>query len=401
MNRKADALPEAIGRWRSLAALNAVSALAQIGQYGLGTTLLPLALQARGASAWQIGLASSALWLGMLAGLQGAGPLVQRLGYRLTVVLGLVLSALAFMVTPWLPWTAWLLPAAVIGFGLGLRWIANETWLYRLAPASAQGRVVGLHETLIGLAAIAGPMIVAALGALRSDAFLVAAAMCGLALPPLWAATPLPPEPPPTPDAAAPPVLRPSLSTRLQAISLGAWLAGLGGWVEGALLALLPVYTRDLGLSATDTAWLFTLLGLGATLCQLPIGWLADHAGVATTARLLTGLLGASTLLELVLRQPSSLSLMVFTLGAATAGLLTLGMVHAAQGGDAAVITARVRQVSMTYTLLSAAGPLAAGAVLDALGNSTWLMGLQLAACLVLAGLLRPGRSRHPRESGS
>ncbi len=34
----------------SIVALNAVSTLSQIGQYGLGTTLLPIALVAKGAT---------------------------------------------------------------------------------------------------------------------------------------------------------------------------------------------------------------------------------------------------------------------------------------------------------------------------------------------------------------
>lgn len=402
-------------RLRSLVALNAVSTLAQVGQYGLGTSLLPLAQEARGVPAWLIGLSSAAFWFGMLAGLLLAGRATRAWGYRRTVVAGMGLSALAFGLTPALPAATWGLPAAAIGMGLGLRWIANETWLYRMAPAHSRGRIVGLHETLIGLAAIAGPMLVAATGVMRPLPFWLGALACLLAVLPLGAATPLSahndtatvaaaPATGPLAGAAAgrtgpaagpqaarawPPGLRrPALL--LAGVSLGAWLAGLGGWIEGGLLAMLPVYAADQGLSSTEAAWLLTLLGVGATACQLPIGWLADVKGGVWTARLGTALAGAATLLVLLQPGATALAVMALVLGAVTGGLLTLGMVFASSGADGAAITARVRQVSITYTTLSGIGPLVAGAAVSQSGHGGALMVLQGGLVLALAWLLRP-----------
>lgn len=400
--------------WRSIVALNGVSTLAQIGQYGLGTTLLPLALEARGASPWQIGVASAALWFGMLAGLLLAGGLTRRLGYRLTVVAGLALSALAFTAMPWLPWAAWSVPSAAIGMGLGLRWIANETWLYRLAPAGARGRIVGIHETLIGIASIAGPVLVVATGALKPDAFLIGAALTASAALPLWLATPLDATAADTnaaADAADAAGARPDagagspwarLAALAAGLSIGAWVAGLGGWMEGSLLALLPVLATDQGLSSASAAWLLTLLGIGATASQFPIGWLADLKGVVWTARVGTALAGLATLA--VLLQPGALTLaaMALALGAVSGGMLTLGMVFASSGGDGAAITARVRQVSVLYTTLSGIGPLVAGAVVDRTGQSMSLMVLQAAIVVTLAVVLRPraGQRQTRSEAG-
>lgn len=143
----------------SIVALNIVSTMAQIGQIGLGATLFPIALEAKHVSADVIGLTSAALWFGMLMSLLLAGKLTRWLGYRNTVIAGLLMGALSFILVPQLSWQWWSLPAAVIGFGTGLRWIANETWLYRLAPEEARGRVVGIHETLISLATVIRPML--------------------------------------------------------------------------------------------------------------------------------------------------------------------------------------------------------------------------------------------------
>lgn len=390
-------------RLRSLIALNAVSTLAQVGQYGLGTSLLPLALEARGLPAWQIGLASAAFWFGMLGGLLLAGRATRAWGYRRTVVLGMLLSAAAFLLAPTLPPAIWAVPAAAIGMGLGLRWIANETWLYRLAPVEARGRIVGLHETLIGLAAVAGPMLVAATGVMQPLPFWLGALACLLAVLPLGAATLLSASPEATADSSGTTATPPAEATAaagpgplgrtvalLAGVSLGAWLAGLGGWIEGGLLAMLPVYAADQGLSTTEAAWLLTLLGVGATASQFPIGWLADVKGGVWTARLGTVLAGLATLLVLCWPNGSTLALMALALGAVTGGLLTLGMVFASSGADGAAITARVRQVSIVYTTLSGVGPLVAGAAVSQTGHSSALIALQGALVLTIAWLLRP-----------
>jgi MFS family permease len=393
----------------SLAALNLVSLLSQVGQYGIAATLLPLALEVRGASAAQIGVASAAYWLGMFGGLLLAGPLSRRMGYRVTVLAGLLLSAAGFVITPALPWALWAAPAALIGMGLGLRWIANETWLYRLAPEQGRGRVVGIHETVIALASITGPLLVAGLGAASALAFWWGAALTLCAAPALWGAETL----------AVPPLDSPTTSSlvaghtarqapwlaALGLLSLGAWLAGLGGWMEGALLGLMPVLAADHGLTSADTALLMALLGVGGVLFQFPIGWLADLRGVAWAARWATAFAGAITLFTLgwaaglwgcgtAGSAAWALGALAVVIGGVCPGLLTLGLTHATQDPRGAALTAQVRQVSLVYTLLSAAGPLAAGSLIEASGRSLALIWQQLAVVGLLAALLAAPQGR-------
>ncbi|MBZ8139474.1 hypothetical protein CLD22_06100 [Rubrivivax gelatinosus] len=369
--------------WRSLIALNAVSLLAQLGQFGLGATLLPLALQARGAGAGAIGLVGSAFWLGMLAGLLSAGWLLRAFGYRGAVAAGVGISALAFVLTPALPLAAWALPSAAIGLGLGWRWIGNETWLYRLAPSSARGRVVGVHETLIGVASVAGPAAVALLGTLRPDAFHLGAAACLAALLPLMLARTLAVH------------AEPEAGTGWRGLGLGAWIAGLGGWMEGSLLSQLGVALAPQGLDTADTARLLTVLGIGGMLCQVPLGWCADRLGVRRSGWICAGAAALATAATLL--APGSLpvlAVMAFTVGGASAGLLTLGMVHAAQGADAGEIARRVRQVSLVYTGLSACGPALAGLLIESSGRPAWLWWQQALLVALLALLLRRDGTR-------
>lgn len=231
-------------RTASIVALNVVSTLSQIGQFGLGATLLPVALEARHVSPEIIGFTSSVYWLGMLAGLLITRRLTCWLGYRATVIAGLIISAFSFVAIPLINWHWWALPAAGIGFGLGLRWIANETWLYRLSPTAARGRIVGIHETLICLASFIGPLIIVAYGAIQPMAFWIGATFTALAIAPLFVATQLPAINESTTQVQQ--VSQKSIGLLASAVGLllatglGAIIAGAGGWMEGSLLALLP-----------------------------------------------------------------------------------------------------------------------------------------------------------------
>ena len=369
-------------RLQGIVALNAVSTLAQIGQFGLASTLLPIALEAKKASPDFIGFTSSAFWLGMLLGLLVAGKLTRQFGYRSTVVLGLIISAISFVLVPILDWHWWVIPAAAIGFGMGLRWIANETWLYRLAPEHARGRVVGIHETLIGLASIIGPLIIVNMGAAKPNAFWAGAIILILAIVPLFAAESLPAVDKNSMDEQ--PIYR--HSNLILWLGFGGLIAGLGGWMEGSIIALLPVYTVAIGLASTSAAWLFTVFGIGAMLCQFPVGWLADSKGVLWTAKL-CALIGAIAALIALSASFATLAIAVFLFGGITAGLLTLGMIWAAQHGVGAALTNKVRQVSIVYTTLSAAGPFVAGFVVSHTSSQS-LFWQQLVVIFVLAIVL-------------
>ena len=61
--------PPAPVRWHAIGAQTAVSALAQIGQFGMGFMVLPVWLAHHGLDAPRAGLFSAAQWAGMVAGL--------------------------------------------------------------------------------------------------------------------------------------------------------------------------------------------------------------------------------------------------------------------------------------------------------------------------------------------
>ena len=377
----------------SVIALNITSILAQFGQYGLGTTLIPIALKVRNASAESIGITSSALWFGMLIGLLIAGQLTRIWGYRATLILGVSLSALSFIVMPMMDWQLWAIPAALIGFGLGLRWIALETWLYRIIPAQARGRTIGIHESLLATAAFLGPLMMVTMDSIKPDAFWIAAGvmLCGFI--PLQFAHSIPAhtmEEMSETGSAITTNVKFNISKTLQYwLGFGAVVAGLGGYVEGSLLAFTPVYTADIGLSAADAAWLLTIFQIGAMAFQFPVGWIADHHGLPKTTKICAVIALASLVSAIVFNtQLSALTIITFMLGGSIASTLSLGLIWAVHDNTGTTITNRVKQVSVTYTALSAIGPLITGFIINSSSSST-LFWQQLILVLVLIGFVQ------------
>ncbi len=173
-------------RWRAIAALTVVSALAQVGQFGIGFMVLPVWLAHRGLDAPRAGLFSAAQWTCMLAGLLIAPWLMARIGAKRTVSLGLLATLAAFATMSALSWPLWLVPGLLTGLGIGLRWIANENWLYSLVPAESGGRVVGVHEALIATAGVIGPALAVWCDVDGRITFAAGAAFTFAAALPLW-----------------------------------------------------------------------------------------------------------------------------------------------------------------------------------------------------------------------
>ena len=173
-------------RWGAVAALTSVSTLAQIGQFGIGFMVLPVWLAHQGLDAPRAGLFAAAQWAGMFGGLLVAPRLMERTGSKLTVSMGLLASLLAYASLGLLSWPAWIVPGMLTGLGIGLRWIANETWLYSLVPADKSGRVVGIHEALIASAGVLAPALAVFCGVSGTLVFVSGSLLTLAAAIPLW-----------------------------------------------------------------------------------------------------------------------------------------------------------------------------------------------------------------------
>jgi MFS family permease len=397
-------------RWPAIAALTAVSALSQIGQFGIGFMVLPVWLAHHGLDASRAGLFAASQWTGMLMGLLIAPWLVERIGPKRTVSLGLAATLVAFATMGALRWPLWLVPGLLSGLGIGLRWIANETWLYRLVPAESSGRVVGVHEALIATAGVIGPALAVWCAVDGRITFAAGAAFTSAAAVPLWLTA--------SDDGrataeAATPARRPKAGKNAlirsigpigpigPLVSLGMVVVAAGGIGDGALYGLFPLFADAHGLSTTQTATLLTLFGVGGMALQYPVGWFADRAGLAATV-IVCAALSTLAICGFALAAPASwlASASALLLGGMNSAYITLGMVAAACS-DKAALTRNMRLVSLTFTASSIVGPLIAGFAMNARGPDMlmWQLAIMSGALVAYTLGLREGRRQPDRSS--
>ncbi|WP_295749471.1 MFS transporter [Undibacterium sp.] len=394
--------------WRSIGALNTVSTLAQVGQFGIAFVVLPVWLVEQGLNASQLGMFAASLWLGQLPGLGFAPWLCKRFGDKQVILAGLFSTLLALTCAALVGWPYWLIAGALAGFGLGLRWIALEPWLYLIAPAHARGRLVGFHETLIALAPIVAPLLAAYFGIHGKAIFWIGAGFTLAAIVPLCLARSA------TIQTHQPGTSVSGTSTggaRMRAaiaqifrqprdhiFKQGIVIALLGGMSEAALSGLFAIFAQERGYAVLQITDLLALFGVGGLLLQYPVGWLTDHTSLGTAA--ISCALG-TVLVALCMSLPLAylpMQVAVFLLGGFITAFLTMALIASTTTGSGDMAQ-NVSLLSMLYTLSAVAGPLIAGLVMqtshaDALMWLIALAALSMASILALYG--RNSRTRLP-----
>ena len=359
--------------WRAIAALNAVSTFAQLGQFGVGFLALPIWLAARGMGAIALGLYGAAGWAGMLLGLLITPKLLSQYTSKRVVFVGLMASCIGFLLILQVVWPFWLLPAFLIGFGMGLRWIANETWLYRISPQQIVGQVVGFHEALIAISVIIGPLLVVWLSSAGNIVVLLGALFSGLAALPLLLV----------------------VSEKIQAevhpndklgflqvdkiTKLGIALAAASGLTDGAFTALFPIFGLGRGFAEAQIGSLLTIIGFGGLLLQYPLGWFSDKFGLMKASLLAAAVTMLASLTMAFIAMPfGALSGVGFIFGGFVAAFLTLGIIAAASTNDHAHMAQNISKVSIAFTASSIVGALLAGFAAHSLGSDAllWLVAL-------------------------
>jgi MFS family permease len=379
--------------WRTISALNTVSALSQVGQFGVAYVMAPVWLAEQGLDATQLGLFAASLWLGQLPGLGLAPSLSKRFGAKPIIVSGLLCSVVALLLIAFAGWPFSLLAGLLAGFGLGLRWIGLEPWLYHIAPAHARGRLVGFHETLIALAPIVAPLAAGYVGLQGSAIFWVGIGFTLVSLVPLAVACS------PGAEAASSPITghipNPPFFKRDRIFLQGVVIALLGGMMEAAVSGLFALFTQGRGISAAETADLLAVFGLGGLLLQYGVGWLADHRGLSTAAvSCAVGTVMVAMALTLPLNHLLLVGL-VFLLGGFITAFLTLALIASTTTATGSMAS-NVSLMSMLYTVSAIAGPLMAGTTMKATQSDALMWFTAAAAAIMAAGLLWGLASQKP-----
>ena len=346
---------------------------------GLAWPLLSLLLAQAHADGALIGFNSAAQTAASLAAAPFAPRLFQRWGMKRVIGACIVTIVTAlFLLKAFEDPRAWLAIRFVLGGGVVVLFIGTQTWVNRLAPDHARGRIIGLFGFLWAAAYALGPLTLRVTGIEGWLPFAIAIGLVGLAGLPLLLVGDAPP------DLSVAEGKR-DLLAALKAFASPAFVASMAlGCFDSVNISFLPVYGLRNGLTQVDAVSLLFILEVGVLASQLPAGWASDRMDRNRLLTALTALaLLASLMLPFGVERNVLLWPILFLLGAAAGGVWTVSLVLVGQLFQNDLSTASASR-SVLYGIGSVVGPPVAGLALDHWGRFS----LPIVLSIVCGGLL-------------
>lgn len=345
-------------------ALFSGSLLFQIIQVGTFPILISQFLSDSSLSSFAIGIFVAVAWIVVfLAGpfvpslIADVGPHRSNLFASCFTIVSLVMLVLS-------PTPAFIgLSSIAMGMGLIIRWIVCDTLVVHVSATHVRGRMIGLHEALMGLGIGLGPLlfvgtdlqtvvwICIAIAVLGQFAFFIANHS-------------------PIAELEAEPGKGPGQKFLIRVILTALVAAFVSGLIENSAIALLPLYFEHVDFSLQISAILVSSFGFGGTLLQPALGYIADRWNYYLAQMLCIIFIIGSSLVVLLFTEQMLVSLVaLFFLGGAAGGLNTLAVIEAGRSQNAPQIPAAMTAIAMLYTLGGIAGPVASGASLGLFQN--------------------------------
>ncbi|TVR06553.1 MAG: MFS transporter [Salinarimonadaceae bacterium] len=236
---------------------------------GLLQILLPLRMEAAAIPISGIGWVASAYGLGFAVGCLAAPALVRHVGYiRAFSSMAAIACVVVLSFTRAEALWEWIVLRILSGLALAGLFTIIDGWVSARATTGNRGRVVSLYMICTKIALMLSPLAIG-LGSIERDGLfmLVAALMC-LSLLPVSATIS---EEPRAPRSVR--IIVPQLFRIAPSAIVGAFAVGL---MNGAVIAITPVYGVRLGLAPEAAALLVLAVQAGSLLFQWPLGWLSD-----------------------------------------------------------------------------------------------------------------------------
>ena len=349
---------------------------------GLGAPLFTLDLTDRGYGAGMVAANSMMHAMGALAIAPFMPRLATRLGPRRAIFLALMGGALTLLlfplghsIWPWFPLRI------VLGAFCEVILVLSESWLNQITDNHARGRVMGLYSTLLSVGIAIGPALLSMtdrrgnLPFFGTAAILLLTAMLTLA-----------------PWMVAPPPVAPT-QHRLRRYL---WLAPIAitatlliAMLDGAATSFLALYAIQSGWSERAATLLLSVMLLGATVMQVPIGWVGDRTNRRYLLIVLALLAcGGALLWPMALRQPGFAYPLLFVWDGAFASLYSVAMAAAGnryRDGDLIAIYALC---SLAWGVGSFTGPAISAAAMQASPHGLALFAATLCGLFALLPLI-------------
>jgi MFS family permease len=324
-----------------------------------------------------------------------------RFGIGRVYLLGMVLESvctlgyIAFLDSP-NAFAWWCASAVAGGIGAAAVWNATEALLAEHAPSDQRGRVMGLYQTALGAALVAGPFLPVLLGWSPKTTLGAAAVVQFVALGIGLSLKLTQAEQAPTHEAGTQ-----QIGSTWQAVRLVPALvliAFAGGVFEAGLSSISAANGSALGLSLAQASSVVGALGLGSFVFQFPAGMAADRYAPQRVFGVAGGLLLIASLAFAGSAQHTWLLYATAVIWGGVGGALyTLTMIRVAHHFDARMGSSAVASGTAAmitgYTLGGAIGPLLSGAALEWLGAWGLSLWLSLLSAVVMGAAFKLQKS--------
>lgn len=366
--------------WRDFLALTVSVAVVGLG---LGATLplTALTLDQRGLGNHIVGLMTALGAFGILAVVPLVARWVARFGPRNSMIGAVAVAALVtILMQTGTNLIYWGVLRFVFGAALGVLFTVGEAWVNKLAPDGSRGRVLALYATTFTLFQLIGPALVALLAGRIAWPFAACGALFLLSIPGLALMSNrihlIDGE-----HAAEWKIVAP----RMPVIILGTAFFAL---FDALALSLLPLFGMRHGMPLEQALLSATVMLIGNTTLQFPLGWLADrigrarvHMGCGLVACLLLPLMAFAATL------PWLWWAMLYVLGGAAGGIYVLALVACGERFSGQRLVAATAIINATWGVSGSGGPLLTGALMESLNVNALVVVLWLGAATFVASL--------------
>jgi MFS family permease len=346
--------------------------------FGVNAPLASVWMQEAGCGDVLIGLNTGAYYLGIALTAAAVPWAMRRFGSR-ALLAGLAGSALTAAAFPWGGGLGgWFALRGLNGVTAALSLIPLETLVNRCSSPPRRATNFGYYAFSIALGMALGNLTALQMApAAPRLAFLLggAAALAGTIVLLLWR----PAAPAAEHEARSHFPLHPTRN----ALALGSGWAQ--GFLEGGMVALLPIYLLSVGLSHEAVSYLMGGLMVGVILAQAPLAWLADRLG---RSLVLAGCNAAALAGVGCLLWPGGvawLAVWLFVVGACSGALYPLGLAVLGERTPPAGMSRAGAWFLAINCAGSLIGPVAAGATMSLFGRSALFVSGGGALAAVLA----------------
>ncbi|MBA4493382.1 MFS transporter [Paenactinomyces guangxiensis] len=371
-----------IRRFRILVLIVSVTGMSQ----GLLIPLLTTLLEEQGVSSSSNGLSAAALYAGILVMSPICAPVVKRIGYKRSIIIGLLITTAAVILFPMFTgiWI-WSLLRFWVGVGDSLLHYATQLWITATAPLDERGKRISQYGFCYGLGFGIGPLGMNLLELGFIVPFMVLAVVLGITL----YFTRLLDSGRPDLDGTEEKRKESVKLWKIYRIALIALCPPiLYGLLETALAGNFPVYGLREGISKAWISVLISAFVWGSLAFQVPLGILGDKIG-RKNILIIACFLGSVGMAVMPLLVSNVLLLFIAFLlvGGVVGSLFSLGLAYLTDLLPARYLPAANAVASVHFSVGSILGPYVGGVLIQWIGGNAlfYFLSIALASFVLLA----------------